>query len=104
MPTRSTWTRRARRAGGLEPLRRLGVAYVLVKRYNRPDPETMPFLTALARKGRRIAAFSPYRPAITEAEQARIEPFLHNTDTRIDDALERPGPPVEIWQLNGPGS
>jgi hypothetical protein len=42
---------------GLEPLRRLGVTYVLVKRYNRPDPETLPFLTALAREGRRIAAF-----------------------------------------------
>jgi hypothetical protein len=89
---------------GLEPLRRLGVTYVLLKRYNEPDPETLPFLAALAREGRRIAVFSPYRPDISEAEQARIEPFLHNTDARIDDALERPGPPLEIWQLNAPGS
>jgi hypothetical protein len=89
---------------GLEPLRRLGVTYVLVKRYNRPDPETLPFLTALSREGRRIAAFSPYRPGVSEAEQARIDPFLHNTDARIDDALERPGPPLEIWQLNAPGT
>jgi hypothetical protein len=88
---------------GLEPLRRLGVTYVLVKRYNRPDPETLPFLAALSREGRRIAVFSPYRPGISEAEQARIDPFLHNTDARIDDALERPGPPLEIWQLNAPG-
>ncbi len=91
-------------SAGLEPLRRLGVTYVLVKRYNRPDPETLPFLTALSREGRRIAAFSPYRPGVSEAEQARIDPFLHNTDARIDDALERPGPPLEIWQLNAPGT
>jgi 4-amino-4-deoxy-L-arabinose transferase-like glycosyltransferase len=89
---------------GLDPLRGLGVALVVVKRYNNPDPETLPFLATLAREGRRVAAFSPYRPDVTEAEQARVEPFLHNTDTRIDDALERPGPPLEIWQLNGPGS
>jgi hypothetical protein len=89
---------------GLEPLRRLGVTYVLVKRYNKPDPETLPFLTALSREGRRIAAFSPYRPGLSEAEQARVDPFLHNTDARIDDALERPGPPLEIWQLNAPGT
>ena len=91
-------------SAGLEPLRRLGVTYVLVKRYNRPDPETLRFLTALSREGRRIAAFSPYRPGVSEAEQARIDPFLHNTDARIDDALERPGPPLEIWQLNAPGT
>ena len=48
-----------------------------------------------------MAVFSPYRPGVSEAEQARIDPFLHNTDARIDDALERPGPPLEIWQLNG---
>jgi hypothetical protein len=91
-------------ANGLEPLRRLGVQYVLIKRYNRPDPETLPFLTVLAREGRRIAAFSPYRPGISEAEQARVDPFLHNTDARIEDALERPGPPLEIWQLNASGT
>ena len=89
---------------GLEPLRRLGVTYVLVTRYNRPDPETLRFLTALSREGRRIVAFSPYRPGVSEAEQARIDPFLHNTDARIDGALERPGPPLEIWQLNAPGT
>jgi len=89
---------------GLNALRRLGVAFVVVKRYNRPDPATLPFLSALAREGRPIVAFSPYRRGISEAEQARIEPFLHNTDTPIDGALERPGPRLEIWELNGPGS
>jgi hypothetical protein len=88
----------------LDALRQFRVEYVVIKRYNRPDPGTLPFLTALARGGRRIATFSPYRPGTAEVEQARIEPFLHNTDTRIDAALERPGPVVEIWQLDASGS
>jgi hypothetical protein len=90
---------------GLEPLRRLGVTFVVLKRYNgSADPETAPLAAALAREGQRIAVFSPYRPDTTAAEQARVDPFLHNTDTRIEDALERPGPPLEIWQIDGPGS
>jgi hypothetical protein len=89
---------------GLDVLRRLGVAFVVIKRYNDLDPDAASFLAVLSEKGRRIAAFSPYRPGVTQAGQARIEPFLHNTDTRIDDALERPGPPLEIWQIDGPGS
>jgi hypothetical protein len=88
---------------GMDALRGLGVAYVLIKRYNNLDPETQPFLTQLAREGRRLAAFSPYRPGLDEAEQARIDPFLHNTDARIDDALERPGPRMEIWAIDGHG-
>jgi hypothetical protein len=89
---------------GLGPLRRLGVAYVVITRYNRPDPVTSRFLTALAREGRQIAVFSPYRPGVSEAERTRIDPFLHNTDARIDAALERPGPTLEIWQLESIGS
>lgn len=88
----------------LAALRRLGVAFVVFKRYNRLDQEAIPFVEALAREGRRIAVFSPYRPGVTESDRARIDPFLHNTDTRIDEALERPGPPLEIWQLDDPGS
>ena len=91
-------------SAGLEALRALGVAFVVVKRYNNPDPATLPFLNALAREARRMQVFSPYRPGTTETEQGRIEPFLHNTDTPIDGALERPGPMLEIWQLNGPAS
>lgn len=89
---------------GLDPLRRLGVAYVVVKRYNNEDPATARFLSALVREGRQIAAFSPYRSGVTGAEQALVEPFLHNTDSTISDALERPGPPLEIWQIDGFGS
>ncbi len=89
---------------GLTELRRLGVAFVVFKRYNRLDPEVIPFVDALAREGRLRAVFSPYRPRATESERTRVDPFLHNTDARIDEALERPGPPLEIWQLDGSGS
>ena len=88
--------------GGNDPLAALErehVAFVVLKRYNRPDPATLPFIAALAREGRRIAVFSPYRDTINS--DRRAEPFLHNTDARIDVALERPGPVVEIWQLAG---
>ena len=87
----------------LAPLRQLGVTYVVLKRYNE-DSELLELAAELSRHGRVIAAFSPYRPGVSEAERLRIAPFLHNTDTRIDDALERPGPPLEIWQLDGPDS
>jgi hypothetical protein len=91
-------------SGGLSPLRRLGVTYVILKRYNRLEPELESFAAELARNGRLIAAFSPYRADVPDADRARTEPFLHNTDTRIVDALERPGPPLEIWQIDGPES
>lgn len=87
--------------GGNDPLAALErehVAFVVLKRYNSPDPATLPFLAALAREGRRIAVFSPYH---SEDAGRRAEPFLHNTDARIVTALERPGPVVEIWQLAG---
>ena len=85
----------------LRPLRDDHVAIIVLKRYNTADPNTLPLLTALAREGRRIAVFTPYRDA---PGTARPEPFLHNTDARIDPLLERPGPVVEIWHLNGPRS
>jgi hypothetical protein len=88
----------------LEPLRRLGVAFVVVKQYNTADPDVARFLAVLSREGRRIAVFSPYRPDVTAAGRATTEPFLHNTDARIVAQLERPGPALEIWQLDGPGS
>jgi hypothetical protein len=91
-------------AAGLRPLRRLGVAFVVFKRYNSSDRDTAAFAAALEREGRLIAAFSPYRPGLSAAERARVDPFLHNTDTRIDGALERPGPPLEIWQIDVNGS
>jgi hypothetical protein len=85
-------------------LRRMGVTYVILKRYNRLEPELIAFAEELARRGRLLAEFSPYRAGISDADRVGIEPFLHNTDTRIDDALVRPGPPLEIWQIDGPDS
>jgi hypothetical protein len=87
---------------GLRALRQLDVAYVVIKRYNKSDPETLPFLAALAREGRRVATVSPYRPDTREGDAPEREPFLHNTDARISAALERPGPALEIWQIDGP--
>jgi len=92
------------RGSELAPLHRLGVTYVVLKRYNTVDPEMRELMAELERHGRLIAAFSPFDRGVPEAERSRIEPFLHNTDTRVDDALERPGPPLEIWQLDGPHS
>jgi hypothetical protein len=76
------------------------VAFVVLKRYNTDAPATLPLMDVLVRQGRRIAVFAPYRGNAAGA----VEPFLHNTDARITAALERPGPTVEIWQLNGSGS
>jgi hypothetical protein len=84
--------------GPLEAMRGERVAFVVLKRYNDEAPAMQPLTAALARDGRRLAVFSPYR----DGAAARPEPFLHNTDARIAPALERSGPVVEIWQLNGP--
>jgi hypothetical protein len=84
---------------GLSALRRLGVAFVIVKRHSGSDPGMGPFLDALSREGRQLGRFSPYRAGVSEAEQGRVDPFLHNTDARIDAALERPGPLLEIWAI-----
>jgi hypothetical protein len=88
----------------LDRLRARRVAFVLLKRYNSVDSELTSFLAALAGGGRRVAVFSPFRAGVDPDRQARIDPFLHNTDARIDESLERPGPLIEIWQLHGPGS
>jgi hypothetical protein len=87
----------------LDAIRRLGVAFVVVKHYNTDDPAVAAFTAVLAREGRRVAEFLPFRPGTSRSERALIEPFLHNTDTTIVDALIRPGPPLEIWQIDGPG-
>ncbi len=95
------------RLGGrdaLAALRARGVHYVVVKRYNHPQPATLPFLDALAREGHRLAVFSPYRSDASPEATAAVEPYLHNTDARIQEPIERPGPIIEIWQLNELGS
>jgi hypothetical protein len=89
-------------SGGKElaPLRALGVTFVILKHNNVPNPALKDLEGALAREGRRIAEFSPYRSTVTAAERADVAPFLHNTAARIHPALERPGPGIDIWAID----
>ncbi|MBI1873287.1 MAG: glycosyltransferase family 39 protein [Acidobacteria bacterium] len=89
---------------GLTMARRLGVEYVVLKRYNVADPATQPLiglLEARPREAQRLATFSPYWTHLAPGGAARVEPFLHNTDAQVFEALERPGPGIEIWKLTG---
>jgi hypothetical protein len=86
-------------ARSLAPLRALAVEYAILKRYNEPDPSLRAFDAALAREGRLIASFAPYREEVPADRRATVAPFLHNTDARIDPALARPGPTIEIWRI-----
>ena len=88
----------------LQPIRALGVRHVAVKRFNSADPATRAFLDALAAGADRLAVFSPYRADVPAAITATVDPFLHNTDTRILPSLERPGPLIEIWEVHDPSS
>jgi hypothetical protein len=83
----------------LEPLTRLGVQYVVLKRYNAEDPAAVPLRARLMTAAVRVAVVSPYRAEASDADRARVAPFLHNTDTPWHPALERPGPGLEIWKL-----
>jgi len=84
---------------GLEPLTRLQVQYVVLKRYNVEDPAAVPLRARLMAVATRVAVVSPYRTEASDADRARVAPFLHNTDTPWHPALERPGPGLEIWKL-----
>ena len=86
-------------SSGLSPLRDLGVQYVILKQNNVPNPALAGLEAWLAREGRRIATFTPYRTGSTVAQRAEVPPYLHNTSARIDPALARPGPGIEIWDI-----
>lgn len=86
-------------AAGLAALERLGVQYVVLKRYNTEDLAAAPLRDALAARGRLVAAFAPWRADADSRSRALVTPFLHNTDTPYDRALERPGPGIELWAL-----
>lgn len=85
---------------GLGPLRARGVMFVILKRNNVPNPALKDLEAALAREGRRVAEFSPYRASATAAERVEVAPFLHNTAARLHPALERPGPGLDIWAID----
>jgi len=84
----------------LAPLKALGVQYVVLKRYNVPDASLASLDRALASGGRIVATFSPFRSDVDQGRLAMVPPFLHNTDARLDPALERPGPVIEIWKID----
>ncbi|ODS53629.1 MAG: hypothetical protein ABS36_13465 [Acidobacteria bacterium SCN 69-37] len=85
---------------GLAPIRRLGITRVIMKRYNVENPAMAALIRALERDGTLEASFSPYRPDIDAARRRDTPPFEHNTGVRIDRALERPGPIIEIWNID----
>lgn len=87
-------------AGAGTALAAAGVRFVVLKQYNVPDPAVAPLRAWLARHGRGLAAFTPYRAEADAQARARVAPFLHNTDTPYDPALERPGPGVEVWRID----
>lgn len=84
----------------LDPLRALGVQWVVVKRYNVSNRSLASFDRALGRDGRLVATFSPYDPAAGAAARTSVAPFEHNTDARVHPALDRPGPVVEVWRVD----
>lgn len=87
---------------GLDALRARGVGWVVLKRFPRPQPDTVPFNEALRAEGRLVASFSPYRDGAAAVRAELPAPYLHNTDARITPQVERPGPLVEVWQLADP--
>jgi hypothetical protein len=87
-------------AGSADGLQRAGVQYVVLKRYNTEDPVVEPLRARLMREGRLLTTISPYHEGADAATRARVAPFLHNTDTPYDPALERPGPGIEVWQVS----
>jgi hypothetical protein len=84
---------------GLAVLRRHQIGYVILKRSNVPNPETAALEAGLRTEAELLATFSPYAPGTDSATQSAVSPYFHNTATRIDRALERPGPIVDIWRL-----
>ena len=90
---------RAFDGSGLAPLSALGVDYVVLKRYNIENPALVPLESALRQHAKLVATVSPYRPDASAEERAVTAPFLHNTAARIQPALERPGPIVDVWQI-----
>ncbi len=86
-------------AADLRPLQSLGIAYVVLKRFDVEDPALMPLASALTQYAHLVARFSPYRQGAPGAAGA-VPPFIHNTDVRISPGLERPGPTIEVWQVD----
>jgi hypothetical protein len=87
-------------ATGLQPLRERRVAYAALNRYNTGNLAFGSLDAALRREAYLLATFSPYRGDVGPDRRAVVAPFFHNTADRIDPALERPGPIVEVWRID----
>ncbi len=83
-------------ASSLAPLRARGVQYVVLQRSDTFDRARDELLAVLDRESVRLADFSPFHDA---AARGTVAPFFHNTDARIDVALERPGPPISVYRI-----
>jgi 4-amino-4-deoxy-L-arabinose transferase-like glycosyltransferase len=90
---------RAFQGGSLAPLSALGVDYVVLKRYNTANPALGPLESVLRQHATLVTTVSPYGADTSAKERAATAPFLHNTAARIQPALERPGPIVDVWQI-----
>ena len=77
------------RADPIASLRALGVGFVVLKRFDVPDPNVAWLARRAATRGRLVASILPYRRRPPSAPSA---PFLHNTDALITADLARPGP------------
>jgi hypothetical protein len=84
---------------GLAPLGALGIEYVVLKRFERPDPALAGLEAALARDARRLVTFDPYVTGVTPEQRSTVRPFVHGPDVQLHPALERPGPTIEIWAI-----
>jgi hypothetical protein len=73
---------------------------VAVNRYNDGTSAFGPLDAALRREAQLLVTFSPYRAEVGPDRRAAVAPFFHNTADRIDPALERPGPIVEVWRID----
>ena len=70
----------------------------LVKRFDEPDPAVVPLATALNRGARRVQTISPFAD-VASTERPPAAPFVHNTDATVSPHLQRPGPIIDIYQL-----
>lgn len=86
------------RNASLDVLRANGVEYVVLKRFDRPDPSVAPLAKALDQGARKLRTISPFVEGAS-SERPPAAPFVHNTDATVSPHLERPGPIIDIYQL-----
>ncbi|MGH9389617.1 MAG: hypothetical protein ACRD1Z_08375, partial [Vicinamibacteria bacterium] len=78
---------------GLDPLRAVGVATVVLRHPpTPPPPEVEAFFSRVKAEGRLLKVLSPFRVAPTT-------PYLDNEDWPPSPSLARKGPLIEIWSL-----